>query len=83
MRNSLHIGAVKRFFTEDFCVAAGAGIWTAHRLNPLWVRCPSCARATDLAQADCRTCGGPAGWSVSHQAAAAWDRTMALCHLDT
>jgi hypothetical protein len=35
MRNTLHTGTIKRFFTEDFCAAAGTGIWSAHHLNPL------------------------------------------------
>jgi steroid delta-isomerase-like uncharacterized protein len=57
MRNNLHTGAIKRFFTEDFGAAVGTGIWSVHHLNPLWVRCPSCARVTDRAQAASCTCG--------------------------
>jgi steroid delta-isomerase-like uncharacterized protein len=59
MRNSLHAGAIKRFFTEDFCAAVGTGIWSPGHLNPLWVRCASCARVTDRAQAGSCACGQP------------------------
>lgn len=66
MRNSLHTGAIKRFFTEDFCAAVGTGIWSAGHLNPLWVRCPSCDRLTDRAQADNCTCGQTLPESPQH-----------------
>lgn len=60
MRNTVHLAAMKRFLTQDFCAAAATGVWTAHHLNPVRVRCASCARLTDRAQADelC-ACGQP------------------------
>ena len=60
MRNIPHANAMKHFFTQDFAAAAGTGVWSAHSLNPVWVRCTACAKLTDLAQADgtC-TCGQP------------------------
>lgn len=59
MRNSVHAAAVKRFFTEDFCAAGGTGIWGVGQLNPVWVRCPSCARMNDQAQSGSCACGRP------------------------
>jgi steroid delta-isomerase-like uncharacterized protein len=56
MRNSTHLAAVKRFLTEDFGAAVSAGVWCAHHLNAVRVRCPSCARLTDRTQS-----GGPCG----------------------
>jgi heme-degrading monooxygenase HmoA len=60
MRSSLHKGAVKRFFTEDFGAAADTGVWSVHHLNPVWVRCTACARVTDQAGSDGTCpCGQP------------------------
>ena len=60
MRNSTHLGAVKRFLTEDFCAAGSTGVWSVHHLNAVSVRCPSCAQLTDRAQpADSCACGQP------------------------
>ena len=44
MRNSTHLAAVKRFFTEDLGAAGSTGVWCAHHLNPVRVRCSSCAQ---------------------------------------
>jgi steroid delta-isomerase-like uncharacterized protein len=54
MRNSTHLAAVKRFLTEDFAAAGSTGVWSAHHLNAVRVRCTSCARLTDPMQS-----GGP------------------------
>jgi heme-degrading monooxygenase HmoA len=60
MRNGVHLAAVKRYLTEDFCAAAATGVWSAHHLNPVRTRCPSCARLTDRTQVSgsC-ACGQP------------------------
>jgi heme-degrading monooxygenase HmoA len=60
MRNSTHLGAVKRLLTEDFAAAAGTGVWCAHHLNPVQVRCTSCARLADPVKSGGRcACGKP------------------------
>ena len=60
MRSSTHLAAVKRFLTEDFCAAGSTGVWSAHHLNPVRVRCPSCAQLTDRPQAGSSCgCGQP------------------------
>jgi steroid delta-isomerase-like uncharacterized protein len=60
MRNSTHLAAVKRFLAEDLGAAASTGVWCAHHLNAIRVRCPSCARLADRAPASgsC-VCGQP------------------------
>ena len=57
MRQRLHQGAVKRFFTEDWGVAVHTGVWSAHHLNPLWLRCSSCRKVTDATASDTCDCG--------------------------
>jgi steroid delta-isomerase-like uncharacterized protein len=52
MRNIPHASAMRHFFTQDFASAVGTGVWTAHYLNPVWVRCAACAKLTDQAQAN-------------------------------
>ena len=60
MRNNTHLAAAKRFLTEDFGAAGTTGVWSAHHLNPVRTRCPSCARLTDRAQSgDLCGCGQP------------------------
>jgi steroid delta-isomerase-like uncharacterized protein len=59
MRSSLHKEALKRFFTEDFGAAVGTGVWSVHHLNPLRVRCASCAQVINRAGNDSCTCGQP------------------------
>jgi steroid delta-isomerase-like uncharacterized protein len=60
MRSSLHQGAVKRLFTENFCAAVGTGVWSVHRLNPLWVRCASCTQVINRAETgSVCACGQP------------------------
>ena len=57
---SQHKGAIKRFFTEDVGAAVGTGVWSLHHLNPLWVRCTSCAQVSDRTAADSAcACGQP------------------------
>jgi steroid delta-isomerase-like uncharacterized protein len=57
MGKRLHQEAVKRFFSEDFAAAVHTEVWSAGRLNPLWVRCPACRRLTDAATAEVCECG--------------------------
>ncbi len=60
MRNNTHLAAARRFLTEDFGAAGTTGVWSAHHLNPVRTRCPSCARLTDQAQsAGLCSCGQP------------------------
>jgi len=60
MHNSTHLAAVKRFLTEDFGAAAGTGVWCAHHLGAVRVRCPACARLTDSTQSGGQcACGEP------------------------
>jgi steroid delta-isomerase-like uncharacterized protein len=60
LRNRLHTDGIKRFHTEDFLGSFGSGIYTAHRLGPVWVRCTSCARVMEQGQTDGNcTCGKP------------------------
>jgi len=67
MRTSPHASAMKHIFAQDLGAAVGTGVWAVHHLNPLWVRCTSCARLTDRAQAQgtC-TCGQPLPQSPHH-----------------
>jgi len=60
MHNSTHLAAVKRFLTEELGAAGSTGVWRAHHLNAIRVRCTSCARLADRAQASgsC-VCGQP------------------------
>ena len=60
MHNNTHLAAAKRFLTGDFGAAGTTGVWSAHHLNPVRTRCPSCARLTDRAQpGDLCGCGQP------------------------
>jgi steroid delta-isomerase-like uncharacterized protein len=60
MRNNTHLAVAKRFLTEDFGAAGTTGVWSAHHLNPVRTRCPSCARLTDRARSgDLCGCGQP------------------------
>jgi steroid delta-isomerase-like uncharacterized protein len=67
MRMSTHASAMKHVFSEGLGEAVGTGVWAVHHLNPLWVRCTSCARLTDRTQANgtC-TCGQPLPASPPH-----------------
>ena len=50
MRNGTHLAAVKRRLTEDFAAAGSTGVWSAHHVNGVMVRCPACARLADRAR---------------------------------
>jgi len=67
MRNRTHLAAVKRFLTEDFGAAASTGVWCAHHLNALWMRCPACASIIDRAPAGgACACGEPLPEAPEH-----------------
>jgi len=62
LRNKVHTGGVKRFYTEDFLGSFGSGIFTAHRAGPVWVRCTSCGRLMECDKTDGHgncNCGQP------------------------
>ena len=42
-RNGPHVEAMRRFFEGELAVGGQTGVWTAHRLNGLWVRCVECS----------------------------------------
>jgi steroid delta-isomerase-like uncharacterized protein len=57
MEQPIHKQAVKRFFSEDFGAAVHTAVWTAGRVNALWVRCPQCAIVIDAGTHDSCSCG--------------------------
>lgn len=59
MRTSPHASAMKHFFAQDFGAAVGTGVWAVHHLNPVWVRCTSCAGLTDAQAKGTCACGQP------------------------
>ena len=59
MRNSTHLAAVKRFFAGDLGAAASTGVWCAHHLNPVRVRCSSCGQWTIQPGDGTCACGQP------------------------
>jgi ketosteroid isomerase-like protein len=60
LRNKLHAGGVKLFYTKDFLGSFGSGIFTAHRIGPVLIRCTSCVRVMEWEKTDgiCK-CGQP------------------------
>jgi hypothetical protein len=50
-------GAMTWCQTEDFGAAVHTGVWSAHHLNRLWLRCPACRRVADAGAADTCDCG--------------------------
>ena len=64
--NPAHAEAIERFFASPG-VAGGAqtGVWTAHRLNGMWVRCEACDAMSQPQDGRC-ACGAevtaPAYW---------------------
>jgi len=60
LRSKLHTHGVRLFHNEDFLGSFGSGIFTAQRITPTWVRCTSCARVVQEAEANGNcTCGQP------------------------
>lgn len=61
MRNHVHQGAVRQFFSERFLTGGTTGVWVPHHLNPVRVRCASCGSLSEVtpgAEATC-SCGHP------------------------
>jgi heme-degrading monooxygenase HmoA len=55
-----HRRAMGHFFRRNLGTAVHTAVWTAHHLNPLWVRCPGCEEVAgyDTGQGVC-SCGHP------------------------
>jgi steroid delta-isomerase-like uncharacterized protein len=53
----IHKQAVTRFFSEDFGAAVHTAVWSAGRVNALWVRCPDCTSVIDAGTRDICGCG--------------------------
>jgi steroid delta-isomerase-like uncharacterized protein len=52
-----HTAAMERFFASPGLARGGqTGVWTAHRLNGMWVRCEACGAMTQPREGRCR-CG--------------------------
>jgi hypothetical protein len=50
-----HAVAMKELFGEDFVASVWTSVWTATRMNRIWVRCPSCGALEDVND-DHRSC---------------------------
>jgi steroid delta-isomerase-like uncharacterized protein len=59
MRNRTHVAAVKRLFAGGLGSAEGTGVWCADHLNPVRVRCTSCAHWTVPGDDGSCACGQP------------------------
>src|SRR5215469_4188598 len=60
LRNKLHAAGVKRFYTKDFLGSFGSGIFTAHRVSPVFLRWTLCARLLEQEKTDGNcSCGEP------------------------
>ena len=53
-----HAEAMRELFGEDFVASVWTSVWTASRINRLWVRCSSCASLQDVSDdhGSCSTC---------------------------
>lgn len=54
-----HAVAMRELFGEDFVASVWTSVWTASRINRLWLRCTSCATLEDLSDDHrrCTRCG--------------------------
>ncbi|MCA9644100.1 MAG: hypothetical protein KC492_25580, partial [Myxococcales bacterium] len=50
-----HAVAMKELFGENFVASVWTSVWTATRMNRIWVRCPGCGALEDVND-DHRTC---------------------------
>lgn len=64
-----HAEAMRELFGEDFVASVWTSVWTAARINRIWVRCTACASLQDVSDDDrtCTDCGAalpdrPAFW---------------------
>ena len=58
-RSSLHDGAVKRFFADDFAAAIGTAVFSVDHVNALWMRCTACAKVVNRTENATCPCGQP------------------------
>ena len=56
-----HAQAMKELFGEDFVASVWTSVWTATRMNRIWVRCPSCGALEDVSDdhRSCSQCSAP------------------------
>jgi steroid delta-isomerase-like uncharacterized protein len=55
-----HHDAMRRFFGRGFARGGQTSVWTPHRVNVLWVRCPACDRMVDAERlGETCQCGQP------------------------
>jgi len=56
-----HATAQRELFGQAFVASVWTSVWTATRINRLWVRCPSCGALEDVSDdhRSCRGCGAP------------------------
>lgn len=47
MRKATHASSMKDFYAGGVAVSGYTSVWTPERVNPYWVRCPSCGRMND------------------------------------
>lgn len=61
MKNALskhHAVAMRELFGESFVASVWTSVWTATRINRLWLRCPACGSLEDLSDdhQNCHNC---------------------------
>jgi quinol monooxygenase YgiN len=56
-----HAAAMRQLFGEDFVASVWTSVWTATRMNRIWVRCPSCGTLEDVSDDHraCSSCAAP------------------------
>ena len=56
-----HAEAMRELFGGDFVASVWTSVWTATRMNRIWVRCPSCGSLEDVSDdhRDCSKCHAP------------------------
>lgn len=56
-----HAQAMRELFEDDFVAGVWTSVWTASRINRMWVRCPACAKLQDASDdhCECSGCGKP------------------------
>ncbi len=58
--NDPHREATTRFFGDALAAGGQTGVWTPHRLNGMWVRCPECGTMAPASDGDPCACGAAA-----------------------
>lgn len=68
LRGGAHKEAMEQFFGPQISAGGITSVWTPHRMNRMWVRCPACERMADAERAEGKCpCGAalpehPAYW---------------------